>query len=207
MKRERSEGGWVRMGWETTAAERHERRRGKNERARALFRARASIHRGAAGPGPSRLNAVKLSSYSHKGNSLSQPVKYKRVFPAGRFSTPIVFWAGLLFSVALRRAAPRRATLPTIISTNNDDRSLLLVRIHSGEGEGGQRERTDQFYSSLSVAKRNGATLREGTPTIYDRTKDRSLAGLRNNFLFHTKNEERNVGPGNGVRDGRGGGG
>jgi len=26
-------------------------------------------------------------------------VKYKRVFPAGRFSTPIVFWAGLLFSV------------------------------------------------------------------------------------------------------------
>jgi len=58
-----------------------------------------------AGPGPSRLNAVKLSSYSHKGNSLSQPVKYKRVFPAGHFSTPTVFWAGLLFSVALRRAA------------------------------------------------------------------------------------------------------
>lgn len=58
-----------------------------------------------AGPRPSRLNAVKLSSYSHKGNSLSQPVKYKRVFPAGRFSTPIVFWAGLLFSVALCRAA------------------------------------------------------------------------------------------------------
>lgn len=92
------------MGVGATATERHGRRRGKNERARALFRALARPST-AAGPGPSRLNAVKLSSYSHKGNSLSQPVKYKRVFPAGRFSTPIVFWAGLLFSVALLRAA------------------------------------------------------------------------------------------------------
>jgi len=95
----------VRMRWERR--QRRDTRDGeeKNERARALFRARASIHHGTAGPSPSRLNAVKLSSYSHKGNSLSQPVKYKRVFPAGRFSTLIVFWAELLFSVALRRAA------------------------------------------------------------------------------------------------------
>lgn len=35
---------------------------------------------------------MKLSSYSHKGNSLSQPVKYKRVFPTARFSSPIVIW-------------------------------------------------------------------------------------------------------------------
>lgn len=99
----------VRMGWERR--QRRDMRDGEektNEREHcfALARPSTAARRGAAGPGPSRLNAVKLSSYSHKGNSLSQPVKYKRVFPAGRFSTPIVFWAGLLFSVALRRAAP-----------------------------------------------------------------------------------------------------
>lgn len=77
------------------------------------------------GPGPSRLNAVKLSSYSHKGNSLSQPVKYKRVFPAGRFSTPIVFWAGLLFSVA----QPRRL----LFRQQRRDRSLLLARTRGRE--------------------------------------------------------------------------
>lgn len=75
--------------------------------------ARPSARR--AGPRPSRLNAVKLSSYSHKGNSLSQPVKYKRVFPAGRFSTPIVFWAGLLFSRAARYVRSRRAQLAATI--------------------------------------------------------------------------------------------
>lgn len=156
------------MGWE-----RRQRRDGTgdgeektNEREHCFALARPST---TAGPGPSRLNAVKLSSYSHKGNSLSQPVKYKRVFPAGRFSTPIVFWAGLLFSVALRRA-----TLPTIISTNNDDCSLLLVRLRAGRRErangpvlfeplGGETKRTD-----------GRRTLREGTPTIYDRTEDRS---------------------------------
>lgn len=101
----------------TTAGEtRRDGEEKTNEREHCFALARPSTtgaaRRGAAGPGPSRLNAVKLSSYSHKGNSLSQPVKYKRVFPAGRFSTPIVFWAGLLFSVALRHAAPRRAAQP-----------------------------------------------------------------------------------------------
>jgi len=41
---------------------------------------------------------------SQREFALSQPVIYKRVFPAGRFSTPIVFWDGLLFPVV----APRR---------------------------------------------------------------------------------------------------
>lgn len=109
-------------GVSTNGMDGHERRRGKNER-RALFRVRASIRHGA--PGPSRLNAVKLSSYSHKGNSLSQPVKYKRVFPAGRFSTPIVFWAGLLFSVA----QPRRL----LFRQQRRDRSLLLARTRGRE--------------------------------------------------------------------------
>lgn len=117
-------GGRLEMGWDGSGETRETERK---KRTSASIVSRSRVHPPPAGPGPSRLNAVKLSSYSHKGNSLSQPVKYKRVFPAGRFSTPIVFWAGLLFSVALRHAAPRRATLPTIISTNNDDRSLLVA--------------------------------------------------------------------------------
>lgn len=102
-EREKDRGWMVQMGWERR--QRRDTRDGEekmNEREHCFALARPST---TAGPSPSRLNAVKLSSYSHKGNSLSQPVKYKRVFPAGRFSTPIVFWAGLLFSVALRRAA------------------------------------------------------------------------------------------------------
>lgn len=59
----------------------------------------------------SRLNAVKLSSYSHKGNSLSQPVKYKRVFPSGptppqRAGRSPAFPARLLFG--LNRCFPSR---------------------------------------------------------------------------------------------------
>jgi len=43
---------------------------------------------------------------SQREFALSQPVIYKRVFPAGRFSTPIVFWDGLLFSApTIRRIA------------------------------------------------------------------------------------------------------
>lgn len=54
----------------------------------------------------SRLNAVKLSSYSHKGNSLSQPVKYKRVFPQP-FSSPIVIWAEYSFGKTFRCILPQ----------------------------------------------------------------------------------------------------
>lgn len=120
---ESAERGWIRMEKERKAGEgigsngvaRRDTRDGeeKTNGASIVSRSRVHPHRGARPAASrrvaSRLNAVKLSSYSHKGNSLSQPVKYKRVFPAGRFSTPIVFWAGLLFSVALRRV---RATLP-----------------------------------------------------------------------------------------------
>lgn len=101
-REEGSGGGWFEWGGSDGSGETRETERKKRTSASIVSRSR--VH--PPGPGPSRLNAVKLSSYSHKGNSLSQPVKYKRVFPAGRFSTPIVFWAGLLFSVALRAVAP-----------------------------------------------------------------------------------------------------
>lgn len=107
------------MGWRGT-------RETERKKRTASIVSRSRVHP-PRGPGPSRLNAVKLSSYSHKGNSLSQPVKYKRVFPAGRFSTPIVFWAGLLFSVA--------QTSPTIISPTTT-RSLVIISC----GRGAERE-------------------------------------------------------------------
>lgn len=56
----------------------------------------------------------------------------------------------------------------------------------------------DQFYSSLSVAKRNGEPyVREGTPTIYDRTKDRSPPGCGIIFYFILKMKNATRGPGN----------
>lgn len=108
------------MGWRGT-------RETERKKRTASIVSRSRVHP-PRGPGPSRLNAVKLSSYSHKGNSLSQPVKYKRVFPAGRFSTPIVFWAGLLFS-------SRRATSPTIIPLTTT-RSLVIISADAGAESG-----------------------------------------------------------------------
>lgn len=69
------------------------------------------------------------------------------------------------------------------------------------EGEGGQRERTDQFYSSLSVAKRNGQPYAKVRLRFtIERKIDLSLGcGIIFYFILKMKNATWVRGTGNGT--------